>query len=58
MNLKIREFKVSIENYINSADLPVEAKRMAVYEIYRDLEEKATAAIAEELKEREGKQDE
>lgn len=57
-NLEIREFKVSIKNYINSTDLPVEVKRIVLSEICRDLEEKAALTIAEELKKREGKQNE
>lgn len=53
MNLKIREFKVSIENYVNSTDLPLEVKRIVLKGIYDDLEKKATEAIAKELKEQE-----
>lgn len=53
MNLKIREFKIVIENYINSNDLPPEVKRMVLREIYQSAEVAANAAISEELEARE-----
>lgn len=52
MNLKIREFKVSIENYINSVDLPPEVIRMALKEIYESAEAASNEAIAAEISER------
>lgn len=59
MNLKIREFKVSIETYINETDLPPEVKRIVLKEIYDGIDREANLAISEELKEREatGKED-
>lgn len=63
MNLKIREFKVSIENYVNGSDLPPEVKRMVLKEIYQSAEAAANEAISAEIAERdnaekEGKPDE
>lgn len=61
MNLKIREFKVTLENYINNTDLPPEVKRMVLNEIYESADRSASEAIAAEIKEREeqeGEQDE
>lgn len=61
MNLKIREFKLTLENYIVGNDLPPEVKRMALKELYESVERSANEAIAAEIKERdekEGKQDE
>ena len=53
MNLKIREFKISIENYINEADLPPEVKRIVLKEIYDGIDREANLAVSVELKERE-----
>lgn len=52
MNLKIREFKITLENYIKSSDLPPEVKRMALKEIYQNASEEADSAVREELTER------
>ena len=52
MNLKIRELKVTIENYLRGIDLPPEVKRMVLKEIYENAEMSANQAIAAELKER------
>lgn len=52
MNLKIREFKVTLENYINNTDLPPEVKRMVLNEIYDTVSAKADGAVMEEIKER------
>lgn len=57
MNLKIREFKVSIENYVWGSDLPPEVKRMVLKEIYESVEEAAAKAISAEIKEREEKEE-
>lgn len=56
MNLKIREFQMTIENYINSADIPPEVKRMVLKEIYQSAELEANEAIATEIKERDKKE--
>lgn len=52
MNLKIREFKISLENYINTTNLPLEVKRIVLKEIYDSIEREASVAISKELKER------
>lgn len=58
MNLKIREFKVTLENYINNMDLPPEIKRMVLKEIYESVERVANEAIAAEIKERDEREEE
>lgn len=58
MNLKIREFKLTLENYIGENDLPPEVKRMVLKEIYESAEREANEAIAAEIKEREEKEGE
>ncbi len=52
MNLKIREFKISIENYIKNTDLPSEVKRMVLKEIYESVSAEADEAVREEIAER------
>lgn len=52
MNLKIREFKISIENYVKAAELPPEVKRIVLKEIYESAETAANEAIAAEIGER------
>lgn len=58
MNLKIREFKVTLENYINNTDLPPEVKRIVLKEVYESAEWAANEAIASEIKERDEKEEE
>lgn len=53
MNLTIREFKLTLENYINGNALPPEVKRIILKEIYESAEAVANAAIAAELENRE-----
>lgn len=53
MNLKIREFKLSIENYIEKTELPTEVKRMVVKEIYENIFSLANEEISKELESRE-----
>lgn len=52
MNLKIRELKATIENYLRGIDLPPEVKRMVLKEIYQSAEAAANEAIAAEIEER------
>lgn len=52
MNLEIREFKLSLEKYVESADIPWEAKKMVLKELYESAIENADRAILEEIKER------
>lgn len=51
-NLKIREFKLTLEKYINENELSVEVKRMVLKEIYGDVERKSNLEIAKEIEER------
>lgn len=55
MNLKIREFKLALENYINSAEIPQEVKHMVLKELYIAALTAANSAISAELDERDGK---
>lgn len=56
MNLKIREFRLSLDNYIESTDIPTEAKRIILKEIYDSISARADAEVIKELDEREGKE--
>lgn len=56
MNLKIKEFKIALSNYINEMDLPEEVKRMVLKEIYDEIEKKANDAILLELNKRESQE--
>lgn len=58
MNLKIREFKISLEKYINTTDLPPEVKRIVLKDIYDGIEKEADLAISAELKERDAAEQE
>lgn len=58
MNLKIREFKLSMENYINSSDLPWEIKKMVLKELYNNATEQSDKAVLEEIKERDSENQE
>lgn len=53
MNLKIREFKLSIENYIEKTELPTEVKRMVIKEIYENISSLANEEISKEIEIRE-----
>lgn len=53
MNLKIREFKLSLVAYINETDIPEEIKRMVLKEIYEDIEKAADEMVVQEFNERE-----
>lgn len=60
MNLKIREFKQSIRNFVNESELPDEVKRMVINEILTDQTQKALESIRAEIedRDREEKKDE
>ena len=51
MNLKIRQFKVDIESYIKTTDLPPEVKRLVVKEIYDKIADEADKAVFAEKNE-------
>lgn len=44
-SLKVREFSQTIINFINESDLPMEVKRLALLEIYNQIEEEAQKVI-------------
>ena len=52
MNLKIREFKNAISNFVSQSELPDEVKRMVLSEILREQEERTIATIRSEIEER------
>ena len=52
MNLKIREFKNAISNFVSQSELPDEVKRMVISEILREQEERTIAIIRSEIEER------
>lgn len=52
MNLKIKEMVATINKYIDSVDLPLEVKRMALKEIYDESAKKADEAVMMEIAER------
>ena len=51
LNLKIREFRNNITNYINSSDIPVEVKYLAIKDICNQLGSEANKAVAQEASE-------
>ena len=51
LNLKTREFRNNITNYINSSDIPVEVKYLAIKDICNQLESEANKAVAQEVSE-------
>ena len=52
MNLKIREFKNAIENFVVESELPDEVKRMVLSEILREQEERTIISLKNEIEER------
>lgn len=57
-SLEIREFQQAIINFANSSPLPMEAKRLAVEGVLRQLETAADAEIRTELKARQAAEEE
>lgn len=58
INLKMREFTIAVTNFVNSSPLPTEFKRMSILEVLRQLEEKASQEIQEEIMKRDSEQKE
>lgn len=52
MNLKIREFKMSLEKYIESTDIPWEVKKLILKELYEKAVEESDKSVLGEIKER------
>lgn len=51
-SIKVRDFSMTIENYIDTFDLPMEVKRLALLEVYQKTKEKADKEIYKEALER------
>jgi len=51
-SIDVREFKLTISNFVNNSELPDEIKRMILREIYEEAEQKANLTIMEEIRER------
>ena len=58
MNLKIREFKQSIANFVNASELPIEVKLLVLTDLARQTEAMANAQIKKEIAERDKKESE
>lgn len=52
MNVTMRQFQENMVNLVNSAPLPIEAKRLVVCEVLHKIEEQANIQIACEIQER------
>lgn len=50
-NLAIRQFKLTIEEFINKNDLPVEIKRLVLSEIKYEIDKAADQQVISEAKE-------
>lgn len=55
-NLVVRNFKNGIVNAINSADIPIEVKRLVVKDILTELTELADAEVTKALQEEQNEQ--
>lgn len=51
MNVTMRQFQENMVNLVNSAHLPIEAKRLVVCEVLHKIEEQANIQIACEIQE-------
>lgn len=49
MNLNIRIFEDSLIEVCNASDIPIEAKRLALRDVLRIVEEKAVQVIGQEI---------
>lgn len=58
MNLKIREFKQSIANFVNASELPIEVKSLVLTDLARQTEAMANVQIKKEIAERDKKESE
>lgn len=51
-NLEIREFSQAIINFVNSSQLPVEVKRLAMADILHQIDSAASTILQNEIAER------
>lgn len=52
-SIDIVQFKCDLTNYINTAELPAEVKRMVISDIYKQITEEARQEIAKQIEEKE-----
>ena len=55
-SIDVKDFEVTILNFVNGYDLPMEVKRLALKEIYEQVNASANVEMAEQIKEREVKE--
>ena len=53
-NLSIRQFELTIEEFINKSELPIEVKRLVLSEIKQGIDKEADSQIILEAKEVQG----
>ena len=58
MDKEIRQFSNAIIGFINSNPLPIEVKRLALKDIYNQVDEQATLAIRAQIEEEQKKEQE
>lgn len=51
-SIKVRDFAMTVENYVDTFDLPMEVKRLALMEVYQNIKEKAESEIYKEALQR------
>ena len=51
-SIKVRDFSMTIENYIDTFNLPMEVKRLALLEVYQNTKAKAESEMYKEALER------
>lgn len=56
MDLEIREFSVTLKNFVSNSKIPMEVKRIILSDILREIEEKTNAEIVTQFAERESKE--
>lgn len=56
MNSKIREFRNSIVQYVNSVDLPIEVKNIVLFGICKEIEIVANDIVQKEMQEEKAKE--
>lgn len=57
-SIDIVQFKCDLTNYINTAELPAEVKRMVISDIYKQVTEEAKREITKQIEEAEEKEKE
>lgn len=52
-SIDIAQFRCDLTNYIKTAELPAEVKRMVISDIYKQITEEARQEIAKQIEEKE-----